>query len=64
MKMNEKSMIYWTFNDVEDDFNIESNERIMTTISTDITLMMMILWTFKRWLMTFISNILEKCTKK
>ncbi len=41
MKMNEKSTIYWTFNDIEDDFNIKSNERVMTTISTDIMLTMM-----------------------
>ncbi len=64
MKMNEKSMIYWTFNAIEDDFNIESNERIMTTISTDIMLMITNLWMLKRWLMTFISNIQEKRTKK
>ncbi len=27
MKMNEKSTIYWTFNDIEDDFNIESKKK-------------------------------------
>ncbi len=64
MKMNEKSMIYWTFNDIEDDFNIKSNERIMTMISTDITLTTTSLWILKRWLMNFISNIQEKCIKK
>ncbi len=57
MKMNEKSMIYWTLDAIKDDFNIKSNERIMTTISTDIMLMMMSLWTFKRWLINFISDI-------
>ncbi len=41
MKMNEKSTIYWTFNDIKDDFNIKSNEKTMTMILTDITLMMM-----------------------
>ena len=40
MKMNEKSTIYWTFNDIKDDFNIELNEKAMITISTDIMLMM------------------------
>ncbi len=64
MKMNKKSMIYWTFDAIEDDFNIESNERAMTTISTDITLTMTNLWMLKRWLMTFILNIQEKRTKK
>ncbi len=64
MKMNEKSMIYWIFDAIEDDFNIELNERAMTTISTDITLTTMNLWTLKRWLTTFISNIQEKRTKK
>ncbi len=64
MKMNEKSTIYWTFNDIKDDFNIESNERVMTTISTDIMLMMTSLWMLKRWLMNFISDIQEKRTKK
>ncbi len=57
-------MIYWTLNDIKDDFNIESNKKAMTTISTDITLMMMNLWMLKRWLMTFILNIQEKRTKK
>ncbi len=57
-------MIYWTFNDIEDDFNIELNERAMTMISTDITLMMMNLWMLKKWLMTFILNIQQKRTKK
>ncbi len=64
MKMNEKSMIYWTFNAIKDDFNIESNEKAMTMISTDIMLTMMNLWMLKRWLMTFISNIQEKRIKK
>ncbi len=64
MKMNEKSMIYWTFNDIKDDFNIKSNERTMTMISTDITLMMTSLWMLKKWLMNFISDIQEKHTKK
>ncbi len=62
--MNEKSMIYWTFNAIEDDFNIESNETTMTTISTDITLTTTSLWTLKRWLMNFISNIQEKRARK
>ncbi len=39
--MNEKLMIYLTLDDIKDDFNIESNERIMTMISTDIMLTMM-----------------------
>ncbi len=64
MKMNEKSTIYWTFNDIKDDFNIESNKRVMTMISTDITLTTTSLWTLKRWLMNFISDIQEKHTKK
>ena len=64
MKMNEKLTIYWTFNDIKDDFNIKSNERVMTTISTDITLTTTNLWMLKKWLMTFISNIQEKRTKK
>ncbi len=64
MKMNEKLMIYWTLDDIKDDFNIESNERAMTMILTDITLTTMNLWMLKRWLMTFISNIQEKRTKK
>ncbi len=64
MRMNERSTIYWTFDDIEDDFNIKLNERVMTMISTDITLTMMNLWTLKRWLMTFISNIQEKRIKK
>ncbi len=29
MKTNEKSTIYWTFDDIKDDFNIESNERVI-----------------------------------
>jgi len=36
--MNEKSMIYCILDDIEDDFNIKSNERNMTIISTDTTL--------------------------
>ncbi len=63
MKMNEKSMIYWTFDATEDDFNIKLNERAMTTISTDITLTIMSLWMLKKWLMTFISNIQENCIR-
>ncbi len=38
--MNEKSMIYWTLNAIKDNFNIKSNERIITIISTDIMLIM------------------------
>ncbi len=64
MKLNKKLIIYWTFNDIKDDFNIKLNERIMTTILIDIRLMMMNLWIFKRWSMTFILNIQEKRTKK
>ena len=64
MKMNEKSMIYWTFKDIEDDFNIKLNERAMIIILTDIMLMTTNLWMLKRWLMTFISNIQEKRIKK
>ncbi len=64
MRMNEKSTIYWTFDDIEDDFNIKSNERVMTMISTDMTLTMTSLWMLKRWLMNFISDIQEKRTKK
>ncbi len=64
MKMNEKSMIYWTLDDIKNDFNIESNKRAMTMISTNITLMMTNLWMLKRWSMTFILNIQEKRTKK
>ena len=63
MKMNEKSTIYWTLDVTEDDFNIKSNERVMTMILTDIMLMMTSLWMFKRWLMTFILNIQENCTR-
>ena len=64
MKTNKKSIIYWTLDAIKDDFNIESNERAMTTISTDITLTATNLWMLKRWLTTFISNIQEKRTKK
>ncbi len=64
MKMNEKSTIYWTLDDIEDNFNIKSNEKAMTTISIDITLTTTNLWTLKKWLMTFISNIQEKRAKK
>ncbi len=64
MKTNEKSMIYWTFDNIEDDFNIKSNERAITMISTDIMLTITSLWTLKRWLMNFISDIQEKHTKK
>ena len=64
MKINEKSTIYWTLDDIKDNFNIESNEKAMITISTDIMLMMTNLWMLKKWLMTFISNIQEKRTKK
>ncbi len=41
MKMNEKLMIYWTFNAIKNDFNIKSNERTMTMISTDIIVRIM-----------------------
>ncbi len=54
MKMNEKSMIYWIFVDIEDDFSIESNEMIMIMISINITSMTMNLWTLRRSLMIFI----------
>ncbi len=64
MRTNEKSTIYWTFDNIEDDFNIKSNERAMTTISTDITLMTMNSWTLRILLMTFTLNILIERTKK
>ncbi len=64
MRMNERSIIYWTFNNIENDFNIQLNERAMTTISTDTTLMMTNLWMLKKWSTTFISNIQQKLTKK
>ncbi len=64
MKMNEKSMIYWTLDAIKNDFNIKLNETIMTTISTDIMLTTMSLWILKRWLMNFILNIQEKCARK
>ncbi len=64
MKTNEKLIIYWTFDAIEDDFNIELNETTMTTISTDIMLTTTSLWTLKRWLMNFISNIQEKRARK
>ncbi len=64
MKINEKLMIYWTFNTIEDDFNIKSNKKTMTMISIDITWTTINLWMFQKWLMTFISNIQEKCIKK
>jgi len=63
MKMNEKSTIYWTLDATEDDFNIELNEKVMTTISTDIMLMTTSLWMLKKWSMTFILNIQENCTR-
>ncbi len=56
MKMSEKSMIYWIFVDIKDDFSIESNEMTMTMISIDITLMTMNLWMLRRSLMIFIFN--------
>ena len=64
MRMNEKSTIYWTFDDIEDDFNIKSNERTMTTILTDITLTTMNSWMLRILLMTFTFDILIKRTKK
>ena len=64
MRTNERSTIYWTLNDIKDDFNIESNERAMTTISTDITLTTMNSWTLRILLMTFTLDILIERTKK
>ncbi len=57
MKMSEKSMIYWIFVDIKDDFNVESNEMIMTMISIDTTLMTMNLWMLRKSLMIFIFDI-------
>ncbi len=54
MKMSEKSMIYWIFIDIKDNFSIKSNEITMTMISIDTTLMMTNLWTLRRSLMIFI----------
>ena len=54
MKMSEKSMIYWIFIDIKDDFSIKSNEMIMIMISIDTMLMMMNLWMLRRSLMIFI----------
>ncbi len=64
MRTNERSTIYWTFNNIEDDFNIESNERAMTMISTDITLTTTNSWTLRILLMTFTLDILIERTKK
>jgi len=64
MRMNERSMIYWILDDIEDDFNIKSSERVMTMISTDITLTTMNSWTFRILLMTFTLNVLIERTKK
>ncbi len=61
MKMSEKSMIYWIFVDIEDDFSIKSNEMTMTMISIDTTLMMMNLWIFRKSLMIFIFNTWTNC---
>ncbi len=41
MKTSKKSMIYWIFIDIENDFSIKSNEMIMTMILINTTLMMM-----------------------
>ncbi len=41
MKISKKSIIYWIFIDIKDDYSIESNEMIMTMISIDTTLMTM-----------------------
>ncbi len=38
----------WKINDIKDDFNIKSNERTITMISTNITLTTMSLWMLKR----------------
>ncbi len=57
IKINEKSIIYWTFDDIKNNFNIKLNERIMITILINIMLIMMSLWTFKKWLMNFITSI-------
>ncbi len=64
MRMNERLMIYWILDDIKDDFNIESNERVMTIISTDIMLTMMNSWTLRILSMTFTLNILIKRTEK
>ena len=56
MKMSEKSLIYWIFIDIKDDFSIKSNEMTMIMISIDTTLITMNLWMFRRSLMIFIFN--------
>ncbi len=53
---------YWIFVDIEDDFNIESNEMTMTMISIDTTLMTMNLWMFRRSLIIFIFDTWTNCT--
>ena len=52
--MSEKSMIYWIFVDIEDDFSIKSNEMTMIMILIDTTLMTMNLWMLRKLLMIFI----------
>ncbi len=54
MKMSKKSMIYWIFVDIKDNFSIESNEMTMIIISIDTILMMMNLWMLRKSLMIFI----------
>ncbi len=53
---------YWIFVDIEDDFNIESNEMTMTMISIDTTLMTMNLWMLRRSLIIFIFDTWTNCT--
>ncbi len=62
MKMSEKSMIYWIFVNIKDDFSIKSNEMTMIIISIDTTLMMMNLWILRKSLMIFIFNTRTNCT--
>ncbi len=61
---DEKSMIYWILIDIEDDFSIESNERVMTMISINTTLMTMNLWMFRKLLMIFIFDTWTNCTNQ
>ncbi len=64
MKTSKKSMIYWIFVDIKDDFSIESNEMTMTMISIDTTLMIMNLSMLRKLLMIFIFNIQTNCTNQ
>ena len=57
MKMNEKWKTYWTSDITEDDCNIVSIEKIMTSIYINTMLMKMSLKTAWRLYITFIKSI-------